>query len=41
MCIFAPQTIKPLYGLGGNQMAKPRCMVEIQNMLNTSLWWYR
>jgi len=22
-------------------MVKRRCTVEIQNILNTSLWWYR
>jgi len=40
MCIFSPQTIKPGYRRGGNQMVKRRCTVEIQNILNTSLWWY-
>jgi len=30
MCIFPPQTIKPGYRTGGNQMAKRRCTVEIQ-----------
>jgi len=34
---FPPQTIKPGYRLGGNQVVKRRCMAEIQNILNTSL----
>jgi len=38
---FPPETIKPCYRIGGNQMAKRRCTVEIQNTLNMSLWWYR
>jgi len=41
MCIFSPQTIKPTYGLVGNQMVKRRYTVEIQNILKISLWWYR
>jgi len=38
---FPPQTIKLGYTLGGNQMAKRRCMGKIRNILNISLWWYR
>jgi len=28
-CVFSPQTIKPGFRLGGNQMAERRCTVEI------------
>ena len=36
-CVVSPQTMKPGYRLGGSQMAKRRCTVEIENALNRSL----
>jgi len=39
MWIFSSQTIKPGCGIGGNQIAKRRCRIEIQNMYGEWLVW--